>query len=69
MNKLTRLETSDLHKGLRRKSLELADYCVNCLQETDISELNLATGICTTCKPNIKKLDKETIERLIGLYD
>jgi hypothetical protein len=69
MKKIARHEIKELHGGLKRGHLEVSDYCLNCLQETDISELNLSTGICTTCKPNIKKLDKKTIERLIGLYD
>jgi hypothetical protein len=47
----------------QRHYLEQSDYCVECLQETDISELNLVTGVCTSCKRVVKKLTKEQIER------
>lgn len=69
MKKLARYEIKELHGGLKRGHLEVSDYCVKCLQETDISELNLVTGICTICKPNTVKLTKKVIEKLLGLYD
>lgn len=67
--KLTRLEQKDISSGLRRKNLDHSEYCVECLQETDIRDLNLTTLICTTCKPNTIRLDKQTIEKLLRLKD
>jgi uncharacterized protein with PIN domain len=69
MKKLHKTEVSVISKGLRRRNLELSEYCAECLHETDISELNLATGVCTRCHKNIKKLSKEEIDKLIGLYN
>lgn len=65
--KLNKQQAKGISKQIKRSTLEQSEHCVLCLQETDISELNLATGICTTCKPNIKKLDKKTIEKLLRL--
>lgn len=67
--KVTKSQAKLISKTIRRSNLEHSDYCVECLQETDISELNLATGICTTCKKTIKKLSKDEIKKLVSLYD
>jgi hypothetical protein len=69
MNKLNRNQSKGISKIISRDNLENSDYCIKCLQETDISELNLATGVCTSCKCNIKNLTKEQIEKLLELYD
>ena len=65
--KLNRQQSKGISKKIKRYALENSEYCEKCLQETDISELNLATGVCTRCNKNLKKLDKETIEKLLRL--
>jgi hypothetical protein len=67
--KLNRQQTKGISKKIQRPTLEQSEYCVKCLQETDITELNLQTGVCTTCKRNTTRLDKETIEMLLELSD
>ena len=67
--KLNRNQIKGISKLLNRESFEVSEYCEKCLRETDISNLNLTTGVCTSCKPNVKRLDNETIKKLLRLYD
>lgn len=67
--KLNKQQAKGISKQIKRSTLEQSEHCVLCLQETDISELNLVTGICTTCRPNTIKLDNKRIKELLGLYD
>jgi len=67
--KLNKQQAKGISKKISRSTLEQSEYCVLCLQEKDISNLNLHTGICTSCRPNTVKLDKKKIKELVGLYD
>ena len=67
--KLNRNQAKGISKLLSRKAFEVSEYCTECLQETQIENLNLATGVCTSCKSNLKRLDKETLEKLLRLAD
>ena len=40
------------------------EYCVKCLDETDISELNIVTGVCCKCSRNTLILTREIIDAL-----
>jgi hypothetical protein len=68
-DKFNKLEQNAISYGTSRRSLEISEYCVKCLQETDITHLNIANGVCLSCKPNTIKLTKEQIEKLVDLYD
>lgn len=39
---------------------ELTEYCVICLDEKSISELNLYSGACSSCNHRYNKLRKTT---------
>jgi len=67
--KLNRNQVKGISKKISRGDLENSEFCPECLQDTDISELNLVTGICTSCKPNTLKLDKKLIKELMELSD
>ena len=67
--KLNTNQVKGISKLLKRESFEMSEYCEKCLQETDIENLNLATGVCCNCRSNVKRLDKETIEKLLRLSD
>jgi hypothetical protein len=67
--KINKQQAKGISKQLGRSTLEQSEHCVLCLQETDISNLNLHTGVCTTCRPNTVKLDNKKIKELLGLYD
>lgn len=67
--KLNKQQAKGISKQIKRSTLEQSEHCVLCLQETDISNLNLANGVCTTCRPNTVKLDNKKIKELLGLYE
>jgi hypothetical protein len=70
MNKINKNQAKGISKQIRRNSFEQTEFCVVCLQETDISHLNIVTGVCLTCRPNnFKKLNNKKIKDLVGLYD
>lgn len=69
MVKLNKQQAKGISKQIKRSTLEQSEHCVLCLQETDISQLNLATGICNTCRPNTVRLTNKQIKDLVGLYD
>jgi len=43
--------------------LEISEHCEQCNDICDISELNLATGVCFRCKPS--KFKKGEIDRVV----
>lgn len=67
--KLNNQQAKGISNKIKRYAFEQSDNCVLCLQETDISQLNLATGICNTCRPNTVRLTNKQIKDLVGLYD
>ena len=70
MKKINQNQAKGISKEIRRKSFEQSEHCVLCLQETDISHLNLVTGVCLSCRPNnYKKLTNKKLKELMGLYD
>ena len=67
--KLTINQAKGISRSLERNDLEISEHCLECLEEKDISELNLTTLVCSMCKPSTFKLDHNTIEKLLRLYD
>ena len=48
-----------------RQHLQHSGECEECLTETDMSELNLATGLCSACTKFDSKKMRELFERAL----
>ena len=54
-------KAKELSSLIGRTDLEHSEYCDCCGNVTDIQDLNLTTGVCTTCK----KTDTEKLKKLM----
>ena len=54
----------------QRQHLDQSENCEQCLTETDISRLNLATGLCNACSKSDKKKMRELLKDCLEVdYD
>ena len=62
-NRDTKASVKQVASLIGRNILENSDYCLACGDETDISNLNLVTGVCNKCKKSSIEKMKELIKK------